>query len=202
VVLAMKDLRLDQRGKPDAREWTELRRHAAEGGKLIAPLRPWLGHWASAVTQHHEQWDGKGYPGGVAGLQISLGARVVAVADAFETMTATGTSAAAARAEHPAAIEALIPKAGATLFTAQGCGGCHKFQPAGSNGNVGPDLDKLAQYAKAANQGSLQEFTHESIANPSAYIEKGYPPSMPNFGQTLSDQQIADLVAYLTQKQG
>lgn len=93
-------------------------------------------------------------------------------------------------------------KAGATLFTAQGCGGCHKFQPAGSNGNVGPDLDKLAQYAKAANQGSLQEFTHESIANPSAYIEKGYPPSMPNFGQTLSDQQIADLVAYLTQKQG
>lgn len=93
-------------------------------------------------------------------------------------------------------------KAGATLFTAQGCGGCHKFQPAGSNGNVGPDLDKLAQYAKAANQGSLQEFTHESIANPSAYIEKGYPPSMPNFGQTLSDQQIADLTAYLTQKQG
>jgi mono/diheme cytochrome c family protein len=93
-------------------------------------------------------------------------------------------------------------KAGATLFTAQGCGGCHKFEPAGSNGNVGPDLDKLAQYATAANQGSLQEFTHESIANPSAYIEKGYPPSMPNFGQTLSDQQIADLVAYLTQKQG
>ncbi len=93
-------------------------------------------------------------------------------------------------------------KAGATLFTAQGCGGCHKFQPAGSNGNVGPDLDKLAQYAKTANQGSLQDFTHESIANPSAYIEKGYPPSMPNFGQTLSDKQIADLVAYLTQKQG
>ena len=69
-------------------------------------------------------------------------------------------------------------------------------------GNVGPDLDKLAQYAKAANQGSLQDFTHESIANPSAYIEKGYPNAMPNFGQTLSDKQIADLVAYLTQNQG
>ena len=93
-------------------------------------------------------------------------------------------------------------KAGATLFTAQGCGGCHVFKPANSQGNVGPDLDKLADYAKTANQGSLEEFTHESIANPSAYIEKGYPNAMPNFGQTLSDKQIADLVAYVTQNQG
>jgi mono/diheme cytochrome c family protein len=93
-------------------------------------------------------------------------------------------------------------KAGATLFTAQGCVGCHVFKPANSKGNIGPDLDKLAQYAKTANQGSLQEFTHESIANPSAYIEKGYPNAMPNFGQTLSDKQIADLVAYLTKNQG
>jgi cytochrome c oxidase subunit 2 len=93
-------------------------------------------------------------------------------------------------------------KAGAALFTAQGCGGCHTFKPAKSNGNIGPDLDKLPQYAKTANMGSLQDFTHESIANPSAYIEKGYPNAMPNFGQTLSDKQIADLVAYVTQKQG
>ena len=93
-------------------------------------------------------------------------------------------------------------KAGATLFTAQGCGGCHVFKPANSQGNVGPDLDKLPQYAKTANQGSLEEFTHESIANPSSYIEKGYPNAMPNFGSTLSDKQIADLVAYLTQNQG
>ena len=92
--------------------------------------------------------------------------------------------------------------AGAALFKAQGCGGCHTFTPAGTNGNVGPDLDKLAQYAKTANQGSLADFTHESIANPSSYIEKGYSNAMPNFGQTLSDKQIADLVAFLTQKQG
>ena len=93
-------------------------------------------------------------------------------------------------------------KAGAALFKAQGCGGCHTFKPAGTAGTVGPDLDKLAQYAKTANQGSLADFTHESIANPSAYIEKGYPNAMPNFGQTLSDQQIADLVAYVTQNRG
>ena len=91
--------------------------------------------------------------------------------------------------------------AGATLFTAQGCGGCHKFQPAGTNGNVGPDLDKLAAYAKAANRGSLQEFTRESIARPTAYVEKGFSPTMPDFGQSLSAQQIADLTAYLVAHQ-
>ena len=91
------------------------------------------------------------------------------------------------------------PKAGAALFTSQGCSGCHTFKPAGSNANIGPDLDKLPEYAKAANQ-PLDAFTHESIANPSAYVEKGYQPTMPDFGQTLSAKQISDLVAYVTQK--
>jgi mono/diheme cytochrome c family protein len=93
-------------------------------------------------------------------------------------------------------------KAGSADFVAQGCGGCHTFKPAGTGGTVGPDLDKLAQYAKTANRGSLADFAHESIADPGAYLEKGYPNAMPNFGQTLSDKQIADLVAYVTQKQG
>jgi cytochrome c oxidase subunit 2 len=90
-------------------------------------------------------------------------------------------------------------KAGAALFTSQGCGGCHTFKPAGTNGTVGPDLDKLAGYAKTAGQ-PLNAFAQESIANPSAYVEKGYQPTMPNFGDTLSAKQISDLVAYLTQK--
>jgi len=90
-------------------------------------------------------------------------------------------------------------KAGAVLFKSQGCGGCHTFKPAGTNGTIGPDLDKLAQYASAAKQ-PLDAFVRESIANPSAYVEKGYQPTMPNFGDTLSAKQISDLVAYLTQK--
>jgi mono/diheme cytochrome c family protein len=91
------------------------------------------------------------------------------------------------------------PKAGAVLFKSQGCGGCHTFKPAGTNANIGPDLDKLPEYAKTAKQ-PLQEFARESIANPSAYVEKGYQPTMPDFGQTLSAKQISDLVAYLTQQ--
>jgi mono/diheme cytochrome c family protein len=93
------------------------------------------------------------------------------------------------------------PKAGATLFTAQGCNGCHTFTPAKSNGTIGPDLDKLPQYAKTAGQ-PLDAFAHEAIQNPSAYVEKGYQNTMPDFGQTLSAKQIADLVAYLTQTKG
>jgi mono/diheme cytochrome c family protein len=91
------------------------------------------------------------------------------------------------------------PKAGAVLFKSQGCGGCHTFKPAGTNANIGPDLDKLPEYAKTAKR-PLQEFTRESIANPSAYVEKGYQPTMPDFGQTLSAKQISDLVAYLTRQ--
>jgi mono/diheme cytochrome c family protein len=126
---------------------------------------------------------------------------VLAGCGATETVSPTAETVVGTVAA-PAPTVTGNAKAGATLFVAQGCGGCHTFKPAGTNGTVGPDLDKLAQYAKTANQGSLQDFTHESIANPSAYIEKGYANAMPNFGQTLSDKQIADLVAYLTQKQG
>jgi mono/diheme cytochrome c family protein len=86
---------------------------------------------------------------------------------------------------------------GATLFKSQGCTGCHTFTPAGSKATIGPDLDKLAQYAKVAKM-PLADFTHESIQNPSSYLEPGYQNIMPNFGQTLKPQQISDLVAYLT----
>ena len=102
----------------------------------------------------------------------------------------------------PTAQKASVPKgdakAGATLFKSSGCDGCHKFTPAGSNKTIGPDLDKLAQYAQQANQGSLAQFTFDSIKNPAAYVPPGYQNIMPNFGQTLKDKQIADLVAYLT----
>jgi mono/diheme cytochrome c family protein len=87
--------------------------------------------------------------------------------------------------------------AGATLFKSQGCDGCHTFQPAGSNAKVGPDLDKLADYAKTAKM-PLADFTHQSIQDPGAYVESSYQNIMPNFGQTLTPQQISDLVAYLT----
>ncbi|HET9324698.1 MAG TPA: c-type cytochrome [Gaiellaceae bacterium] len=88
--------------------------------------------------------------------------------------------------------------AGKALFAANGCGSCHTFQPAGSSGTTGPDLDKLADYAKRANK-PVAEFTRESIENPSAYVEQGYPQGvMPTYDQ-LTPKQLNDLVAFLTQ---
>ena len=89
--------------------------------------------------------------------------------------------------------------AGKPVFAKTGCGGCHAFQPAGSTGTIGPDLGKLPQYAKQANQGSLQDFVRESIVNPSAYIQPGYQDLMPkSYGTALTSQQLSDLVAFLT----
>ena len=93
------------------------------------------------------------------------------------------------------------PARGKALFASSGCGGCHTLKPAGTNGKVGPDLDKLAADAQKANQGSLDQYTFNSIKNPSAYVVPGYPNGvMPNYGTQLNDQQIADLVAFLTKK--
>jgi len=94
------------------------------------------------------------------------------------------------------------PTAGKAVFDSAGCGACHTFAAAGSKGTVGPDLDKLQESATTANRGSLEQFTHESIVDPNAYVAPGYPKGTmpPNFGTTLKPQQIADLVAFLTQK--
>jgi putative nucleotidyltransferase with HDIG domain len=50
--------------KPTDTEWEELRRHPVEGARLTAGLRNWLGPWADSIEQHHERWDGAGYPTG------------------------------------------------------------------------------------------------------------------------------------------
>ncbi|MEY2476959.1 MAG: hypothetical protein QOG87_2274 [Actinomycetota bacterium] len=95
---------LNKAGPLDEHEWDAIHRHPDDGARIAAPLNSWLGEWALAIQEHHEKWDGTGYPRGLAGDNISYGARVVAVADAFEVMTAprsykAAMSPTAARAE-------------------------------------------------------------------------------------------------------
>lgn len=78
---------LNKPGPLTPEEYELVRAHAAAGSAIAEPLRPFLGEWVDAVGQHHERWDGTGYPLGLAGDQISLGARIVAVADVFDVMT-------------------------------------------------------------------------------------------------------------------
>ena len=58
---------LNKPGRPTNDEWTVLRAHPAAGWRYVEPLRPWLGGWVDATTQHHERWDGGGYPRGLSG---------------------------------------------------------------------------------------------------------------------------------------
>ena len=78
---------LNKAGKPTDEEWEQLRSHPLYGESLVEPLREWLGEWTEAVGYHHERWDGKGYPRGVAGEQIPLAGRIVAIADVFDVIT-------------------------------------------------------------------------------------------------------------------
>ncbi len=74
-------------GRPNAEQWKILKQHPRAGMDMVGPLRPWLGEWADATGHHHERWDGDGYPYGLAGEDISLAGRIVAVADAFDVIT-------------------------------------------------------------------------------------------------------------------
>lgn len=80
---------LNKNGRPTDDEWQILRAHPAAASSFVEPLRPWLGDWIDCATQHHERYDGGGYPAGLAGTDISLAGRIVSIADAFDVMTAT-----------------------------------------------------------------------------------------------------------------
>jgi len=69
-------------------ELAEIRTHPAAGAKLISPIGP-ARDALPYVLYHHEHWDGGGYPTGRRGTQIPEGARLLAVADAFDAMTST-----------------------------------------------------------------------------------------------------------------
>jgi putative two-component system response regulator len=79
---------LRKRGPLQAHELAEIRTHPAAGAKLISPLGP-ARDALPYVLYHHERWDGGGYPTGRAGTEIPEGARLLAVADAFDAMTST-----------------------------------------------------------------------------------------------------------------
>jgi cytochrome c oxidase subunit 2 len=91
---------------------------------------------------------------------------------------------------------------GAATFASAGCSACHTFEPAKSTGKVGPDLDHLTEAAQKAGK-PLEDFVHESIVDPGAYVAPGYQDGvMPS---TYEDQIPADkldeLVQYLVKGQ-
>jgi response regulator RpfG family c-di-GMP phosphodiesterase len=84
--LVMLDSILRKPGSLTAEEYGLIQAHTVVGGRILQPLR-FLAREAMATRHHHERYDGKGYPDGLAGEAIPLTARVVTVADCFDAMT-------------------------------------------------------------------------------------------------------------------
>jgi len=88
--LAVPDSVLLKPARLNEREWELMRRHSDEGARIIERLG-FLADAVPAIRHHHEHFDGSGYPDGIDGDEIPLGARIIHVADALDSMLTTRT---------------------------------------------------------------------------------------------------------------
>jgi len=99
---------LQQEAKLSETQRRLIEEHVVLGVQLLAPISPWK-QIPEIIHSHHERWDGKGYPRGLSGELIPLGARIVAVADAFDAMTSQG-------GQSPEEVLEALERCGGTQF--------------------------------------------------------------------------------------
>ena len=97
--IGVPDVILHKPGRLTAEEWDVMRKHPGWGAEALAAV-PGAGGVAAAVRGHHERWDGQGYPDGLAGEDIPMAARIIAVADAWHAMTSNRSYRRALDDEH------------------------------------------------------------------------------------------------------
>jgi putative nucleotidyltransferase with HDIG domain len=85
--IGIHDYILTKPGKLTEEEWEEMKQHTIKGVEILQPLN-FLNGVVDIVKQHHEKYNGEGYPDGIKGERIKLGARIIAVADSFDAMMA------------------------------------------------------------------------------------------------------------------
>ena len=83
--LGITDDILKKPGKLNDEEWEIMKRHSQKSVEILKPLE-FLFREKEIILHHHERYDGRGYPDGIKGEQIPLGARIMAVADTFDAM--------------------------------------------------------------------------------------------------------------------
>jgi HD-GYP domain-containing protein (c-di-GMP phosphodiesterase class II) len=93
----------------DADEWAVMRNHPLIGAQIVAPF-DFFASGALMIRHHHERCDGTGYPDGLAGAEIPLGARIIMVADVYDALTSSRPYRAAL--PHASAVETLMTGAG------------------------------------------------------------------------------------------
>jgi len=84
--IGVKESVLNKPGKLAQKEYQHIKSHPEIGGRILGPIATDK-EILQIVRHHHENYDGSGYPNGLRGKQIPLGARIVAVADAYDAMT-------------------------------------------------------------------------------------------------------------------
>ncbi|MGH2819955.1 MAG: HD-GYP domain-containing protein [Actinomycetota bacterium] len=84
--IGVPDAILNKPGPLSPSDWEVMHRHPEMGVKIVAPLG-FTSTATDVILHHHERWDGKGYPHGLAGEDIPITARAFAVVDAFDAMT-------------------------------------------------------------------------------------------------------------------
>lgn len=77
---------LDKPGKLTEEEFLQIKAHSAAGAKILEAIPAFRG-MIPIVVQHHERFDGRGYPAGLSGRNIHFGARIIAVVDTFDALT-------------------------------------------------------------------------------------------------------------------
>ncbi len=82
--IGVPDRVLLKRGRLTPSEYTQMQQHTTKGARIIAVIAPEL---VPHVRSHHEHYNGRGYPDGLVGEAISLHARIIAIADAYDAMT-------------------------------------------------------------------------------------------------------------------
>lgn len=83
--ISIDDAILRKPGKLTEEEYAQIKRHPEYGARIIQAMR-FAGDVGPIIRHHHERWDGKGYPTGLAGEEIPIGARIVAIVDAYDAM--------------------------------------------------------------------------------------------------------------------
>ncbi len=84
--IGVPDSILHKPGRLTSAEWNKMREHPLLGVQMLSGI-DFLRNASLVVGQHHERWDGKGYPFGLRGTEIDRNARIFAVADSFDAMT-------------------------------------------------------------------------------------------------------------------
>lgn len=84
--IGIREAVLDKRGPLTPEEYEHVKQHVVIGAQILAPLKH-LRRIADIVRHHHEHWDGSGYPDGLEGEAIPLGARIIGAAEIYDALT-------------------------------------------------------------------------------------------------------------------